>query len=826
MNSTLLHPHIARWFAAKNWRIQPFQQECMQAFLEGKSGLLNAPTGSGKTYALWLPCLADYLQRGGATGATAKPPGRLQALWITPLRALSKDLQAALQRACDEMEIPWRVALRTGDTSAAERQKQRKNAPECMVTTPESLHLFFATKDHAAFFSDLKAIVVDEWHELMGTKRGVQMELAIAHLLRLQPKARVWGISATIGNLQEAADVLTFPLRRQAADFQPCIIKANIEKAIQVISILPDIVEKFPWAGHLGINLLYKVLPIIEQSKTTLLFTNTRSQTEIWYQKLLEAAPELAGLIAMHHGSLDNEIRTWVEEALHAEKLKVVVCTSSLDLGVDFRPVDTVIQIGSPKGAGRFIQRAGRSGHRPGEASRIYFLPTHSLELIEGSALRHAVRYHVIEERPPLQNCYDVLIQYMVTLAVSDGFMPDELFDEVTATHAFHQLTTNEWAWALSFITTGGAGLAQYDEFQKVEADAQGLYKVRSRRIAMLHRLSIGAIVSDPVIKVKYVSGGFIGTVEESFISRLKEGDTFWFAGRSLAFVRLKDMVAQVRNSKKKSGQMPRWGGGRAPLSSLLSGLLREKMQGWEQSREIEMQTIRPILELQQRWSLVPRLDELLIEYLQTQEGYHLFVYPFEGRWVHEVLAAVVAYRLMVRQPITFSIAMNDYGFELLSDQPIPIEEALAEDLFSAENLQEDIQASMNQTEMARRKFRDIGVISGLIFQGYPGRNVTFKHLQASSKLLFDVLEAYDPDNLLVQQAYNEVVNIQLDFKRLEGALQRIGHQKIALKRPKNPTPFAFPILVDRLREQMSSETLEERIGRMTLRLEDIASGF
>jgi ATP-dependent Lhr-like helicase len=824
--STPLHPHIARWFAARNWQIQPFQQECMDAFLAGRSGLLNAPTGSGKTYALWLPCLANYLYQGGATGSSAQPQGRLQVLWITPLRALSKDLQLAMERACEEMEIPWRVALRTGDTSASERRKQRKNAPECMVTTPESLHLFFATKDHAAFFSDLKAIIVDEWHELMGTKRGIQMELAIAHLLRLQPKVRIWGISATIGNLQQAAEVLTFPISKQHPDFQPCIIRANIKKAIEVISILPDTVEKFPWAGHLGINLLHKVLPIIEQSKTTLLFTNTRSQTEIWYQKLLEAAPELAGLIAMHHGSLDNEIRTWVEEALHAEKLKVVVCTSSLDLGVDFRPVDTVIQVGSPKGAGRFIQRAGRSGHRPGEASRIYFLPTHSLELIEGCALRHAIRYDIIEERPALQNCYDVLIQYMVTLAVSDGFRPDDLFAEVTSTHAFHQLTTEEWTWALSFITTGGAGLAQYDEFKKAAPDEQGIYKVRNRRIAMLHRLSIGTIVSDPVIKVQYVNGGFIGTVEESFISRLKEGDTFWFAGRSLAFVRLKDMVAQVRKSNKKSGQMPRWGGGRVPLSSSLSALLREKLQSWEQSREIEMQTIRPIMDLQQRWSLVPHSNELLVEYLQTREGYHLFVYPFEGRWVHEVLAAVVAYRLMVRQPITFSIAMNDYGFELLSDQPIPVEEALAEDLFSTENLYEDIRAGMNQTEMARRKFRDIGAISGLIFQGYPGKNITFKHLQASSKLLFDVLEEYEPNNLLIQQAYNEVINIQLDFERLEGALRRIRHQKIVLKKPKNPTPFAFPILVDRLREQVSSETLEERIGRMTLHLEDVASGF
>ncbi|MCU0450654.1 MAG: ligase-associated DNA damage response DEXH box helicase [Bernardetiaceae bacterium] len=825
--SAAVQARLAAWLAAKGWQLQGFQQACLAAYLAGQSGLLNAPTGSGKTYALWLPILAEWLL--AQEGRPAPAPGGLQVLWITPLRALSKDLQTALQRAADELGVPWAVALRTGDTTPSERQKQRKKPPQAFVTTPESLHVLLATQGHPQLLGQVRVVVVDEWHELLGSKRGVQTELLLARLLALNPRLKIWGISATIGNLAQAAEVLVYPLLAAGRLAAPAIVKARLTKQIDIESILPDTIEKFPWAGHLGTNLLYKVLPIVARSRTTLLFTNTRAMTEIWYQKILETEPELAGLMAMHHGSLDLEIRTWVENALHQGKLKLVVCTSSLDLGVDFRPVDTVIQVGSPKGAGRFVQRAGRSGHQPGAASKIYFLPTHSLELIEGAALRQAIAEEQIEERPPLRLAMDVLVQYIVTRAVAEGFYGDELYQEVVSTFCFKDLTPPQWQWALDFTVTGGNSLGSYDEFKKVEIeDREGrlFYLVKKKKTATQHRLSIGTIVSDPAVKVKYLNGGYIGTVEESFISRLNEGDVFWFGGRSLAFVKMHGMEALVRKTTKRANQLPRWGGGRMPLSSHLALLLRQKMQHWQTATEVELTTIEPILELQARWSAVPRLDQLLIESLQTREGYHLFIYPFAGRAVHEVLAALCAYRFGQLQPISFSVAMNDYGFELLSDRPIPLLEALEAGLFSPDDLLPQMAACLNETEMARRKFRDIASIAGLVFQGYPGKGITHKNLYASTRLLFDVFSQYDTQNLLVQQAYQEVLDLQLEMRQVADTLAQINRQEILIKHPPRPTPFAFPILVDRMRDQLTSESLEERVSRMTVQLERDADEY
>ncbi|MEN7551166.1 ligase-associated DNA damage response DEXH box helicase [Rapidithrix thailandica] len=828
MTEQLIHTsqgyqQIHQWFLKNHWQPFPFQQKTWISYLQGNSGLLNAPTGSGKTYALWMPCLAEYIN--SVHTSTKSTHKGLQVLWITPLRALTKDIHRAMEEACRALDVPWRIAFRTGDTSTKERQAQKKDMPECLITTPESLHILLATKGYERFFKNLKAFIVDEWHELLGSKRGVQVELALSKIIGLNPNVKVWGISATIGNLPQAADVLLSPVQKAPHN----IIRAHLQKKIKVASILPDRIEKFPWAGHLGIHLANKILPVIQQSKTTLLFTNTRAQTEIWYQKLLEISPDLAGCMAMHHGSLDNEIRTWVEEALHKGILKLVVCTSSLDLGVDFRPVETVIQVGSPKGVARFLQRAGRSGHQPGALSNIYFLPTHSLELIEGAALKQAayeLSHHnhssSIEHRYPIVKPLDVLVQYLVTLAVSEGFIATQVYQELRNTHAYRSLSNEEWQWILNFITSGGSSLGAYDEFHKVVREGS-VYKVTSRKVAMRHRISIGTIVSEPLIKVKYKSGGYIGSVEEYFISSLKAGDVFWFAGRNLEFIRLKEMTAQVQATRKKSGKIPRWMGGRLSLSSQLSQLLRQNLEKAMHSQEPELLAIRPLLELQSRWSVLPKQDEFLIEQVRTSEGYHVFFYPFEGRMVHEVMAALIAYRISQITPITLSIAMNDYGFELLADQEIPLEHALEMDLFTQENLIFDIEQSMNNSEMAKRKFRDIASIAGLIFQGYPGQKKRSRHLQASSQLLFEVFFEYDPENLLVQQAYDEVIRIQLEHNRLVDVLDKIKKQKLLLQKPPKPTPFAFPILVDRLRDQISSESLDTRIQKIQQQLEAFA---
>ncbi|WP_426582460.1 ligase-associated DNA damage response DEXH box helicase [Mucilaginibacter sp. R-33] len=842
----------------KNWEQFPFQAEMMEAYLGGYSGLLNAPTGSGKTFALFLPFLAGFINTHPDTYKTKQNNGLLM-LWITPLRALTNDIRKAMQEACDEIGLPWRIATRTGDTPAAEKQALKKKLPEVLLTTPESLHLMLAQKEYPKLFSQLQVVVIDEWHELLGTKRGVQVELGLSRLKALATvfseqfavgsnnqfavdslpfagnrvpnesvngtkncqlptqncQLKIWGISATIGNLEQAAEVL---LGNDFPSEQVKMVRANLEKKLDIRSIIPQNIENYSWAGHIGLKLLPEVMEIVAKSKTTLIFTNTRSQSEIWYHAILDNYPEYAGIMAMHHGSLDNELRNWVEAALHAEALKLVVCTSSLDLGVDFRPVDTVVQVGSPKGVARFMQRAGRSGHHPGATSLAYFVPTHSLELLEGAALKEAIKDKIFESRDPMLLTMDVLIQYMVTLAVSDGFRAEELFEEVKTTYAFADLSRNEFGQLLDFITSGGKTLAQYDEFLKVEVE-NGLYKVNSRRVAMRHRLSIGTITSELSIRVKWLSGGSLGTIEESFVSKLKPGNTFWFAGRSLEFVRVKEMTAYVKKSNSTKGIIPSWNGGRMPLSSQLAAVFRLKLDevahGIE--KDVEVKALKPLFDLQQQLSHLPQSHEFLIESFKSREGHHLLFYPFEGRLVHEGMASLLAYRISKIRPASFSIAMNDYGFELLTDEDIPIEEALEDaGFFSIDNLIDDIQHSLNANEMARRRFRDIAHIGGLVFTGYPGQQVKNKHLQASTSLLFEVFSEYEPDNLLVRQAYNEALAFQLEEFRLRAALQRIQTQNIILKVIERPTPFAFPIMVDSLgRERLTTETMEERIAKM-----------
>ncbi|HLY71539.1 MAG TPA: DEAD/DEAH box helicase, partial [Puia sp.] len=699
LHKTIGYKIIRQWLLSKELQPFAFQEETWQRIIDGNSGLVNAPTGCGKTFSVFLGSLIDFIDHH-PDNYKSRSKNSLQLLWVTPLRALAKDIGRAMEEVIDELGMKWKIGIRNGDTETSERQKQKRQMPEVLIITPESLHLLLAQKNYPDIFKSLKIIAVDEWHELLGSKRGVQVELAISRIVNCQssmaraedpstnfqhpltnPKnpasLTIWGISATIGNLEEAKEVLLAPLSmRGRLGSKAVIVKANIKKNIQIESIIPDEIENYPWAGHLGLRLVHKVIPIIQQSRTTLIFINTRGMSETWYQLLLSTSPDLAGALALHHGSIDMELRTWVEEALHAGKLKAVVATASLDLGVDFRPVETVIQVGSPKGVARFLQRAGRSGHQPGEVSKIYFLPTHTLELVEAAALKAAMELNFIESRQPMILCFDVLIQYLSTLAISDGFYPDEIFKEIRSTHCYAEITEEEWQKILHFISEGGVALQQYDEFKKVEI-IQGLYKINNRRVAMRHRLHIGTIVSDSMMKVKFMSGGFIGVIEEYFISRLNPGDVFTLAGRKLEFVMIKDMTALVKKSNAKKSIVPSWQGGRMPLSANLGIMLRKKLNEafTKEKKEVELEVLQPLFELQQTLSHVPKENELLIEHIQTKDGYHLFVYPFEGRLVHEAMAALLSYRISKIIPITFSFAMNDYGFELLSDQPIPVDD-------------------------------------------------------------------------------------------------------------------------------------------------------
>lgn len=815
MNREELYDIAKNWFQEQNWKPFKFQKDTWKAFLQGKNGLLNAPTGSGKTYALWFPIVLNYIKNN--PNYKTKHKKGLKAIWITPLRALSQEIKQSAERITLDLGTQMTVGIRSGDTSTKERAQQKKQMPDLLITTPESLQLLLATTGYDKIFKDCTAIVVDEWHEILGTKRGVQMELALSRLKNVSPHLRIWGISATIGNLEQARDVL-LGIESHALD-NSVLIKANLNKKITVKSIIPKKMETFPWRGHLGLHLLEDVIPIINSSKTTLLFTNTRSQCEIWFQKILEKHPEYAGEIAMHHGSINKETRVWVENAIRNESLKAVVCTSSLDLGVDFAPVETVIQIGGPKGVARFLQRAGRSGHSPGKESVIYFLPTHAIELIEASALQKAVKQNTVEDRMPYLNSYDVLLQYLTTLAISDGFYPKELYKEVKQTFCYQTLTEEKWQWLLNFLVMGSQSLQSYDEYKKVDIEEDGKFKVNNRGVAMRHRFQIGTIVGDVNLAVKYQKGGYIGSIEEFFISKLNKGDVFTFAGRNLEFIRIKEMTVQVRNSNKKTNKISSWMGSRLTLSAQMSELLRNELYSSSEplkNQSIEIRALAPLFKRQRRDSIVPKPSEFLIETFKTRDGYHHLFYPFEGRFVHEAMGSLLGYRISLLSPITFSLAFNDYGFELLSDQQIDIQQVLDNDLFTVDFMLDDLQKSLNATEMARRRFRDVAIISGMVFTGYPKKGIKMKHLQSSSQLLFDVFRDYEPDNLLFQQAFTETFEHQLEEGRLRLSLERIASQDIVWKECAKPTPFSFPLITDRMsREKLSSEKLADRIKKM-----------
>ena len=794
---------IKNWMAQKDFAPFTFQLETWEKFYKNYSGMVVAPTGFGKTYSVFLAVIIDFLNYPEKYG------DGLKLLWITPLRALAKDIAKAMKEAIDEIGLDWSVGVRNGDTPISERTSQTKKMPDILLVTPESLHLLLAQKNNQRYFKNLKCIAVDEWHELLGGKRGVLTELALSRLTSYQKKIRIWGITATIGNLDEALEVL-LPYKTKKTK-----VVAKEKKKIDIIAVLPDEVEILPWAGHLGNKLANKVIPIILESKTTLVFTNTRSQAEMWYQILLQQHPDFAGQIAIHHSSIDKDLRIWIEENLSSGYLKAVVSTSSLDLGVDFKPVDTVIQIGSAKGVARFLQRAGRSGHSPFETSKIYFVPTHSLELIEVAALKEAVKQKIIEPRVPMVMTFDVLVQYLITLAVGEGFKAEETFEQIKNTYAFQEITAGEWTSILQFITIGGGAFKNYEEFHKVVIE-EGIYKVTSRRIAMLHRMNIGVIVSDAMLKVKVLGGSYVGMIEEYFITRMKKEDKFILAGRVLEVAHIKEMTVYVRNAKGKA-MVPSYLGGRLPLSSYLGQFLRMKLsQSLDaKSSEKELKFLHPLLASQEGISHIPKEDEFLVEIIKTRDGYHLFMYPFEGRLIHEVMSALIAFRISKITPISFSMAMNDYGFELLSSQEIPLTEENLKQILSKENLIKDVLSSINATEMARRKFRDIAVISGLVIQTYPGQQKNNKSLQSSAGLIFNVLEDYDSQNILLKQAYTEVFNQQIDEARLVEAFNRIENSKIILKFANSFTPLSFPIKVDSLRQSLSSEDLGERIKRM-----------
>jgi ATP-dependent Lhr-like helicase len=818
MSKSQMQQTVDAWFAGRGWKVFPFQRAVWRAAVAGESGLLHANTGSGKTYAVWIAALMR-----GALVKRRKSTG-LRVLWITPMRALAADTQRALEESAAALAPAWTIGARTGDTSSAERARQSRKLPSALITTPESLSLLLSHAAAKEQFAGLDMIIIDEWHELMGSKRGVQVQLALARLRHWNPELVVWALSATMGNLAQAREVLL-------GEGQGVLVEGDLRKQIVVDSLVPANVSRFPWGGHLGIQMLMPVIDEIEQFNATLVFTNTRSQSELWYQNILEARPDWAGLIALHHGSLDREVRDWVELGLKKGELKAVICTASLDLGVDFLPVERVLQIGSAKGIARLLQRAGRSGHAPGRVSRVTLVPTNSLELLEAAGAKEAVASRRIEARLVPNKPFDVLVQHLVTVALGGGFRSEQLLAEVRGAWSYRHITDEEWQWALDFVARGGQSLTVYPEYQRVLPDEEGVFRVPDVAIGRRHRMGIGTIVSDSSVQVKYMSGGRIGSVEESFVGRMKAGDHFIFGGKSLEFVRLHEMTAFVKRATGKKGAVTRWMGAKMPLSSELAHAALEQLRRASEGEFIgpEMQALRPLIEIQQRWSVLPTTDIFVIEAMKSREGHHLFVYPFAGRSVHTGLASLLAYRVGKLQPITFSIAINDYGFELLSAEPVDWKAIFAGAtgsdvaLLGTERLLEDVLESLNATQLSQQRFREVARIAGLVFQGYPGQPKSARQVQASSSLFFEVFRKHDAGNLLLTQAQREVMEQELELTRLRETLAELHARRVAFCDVKRATPFGFALMVERFREKVTTEKLSDRVARMVRELEKAA---
>jgi ATP-dependent Lhr-like helicase len=800
---TALHPKISDWFKTRKWKPFSFQNETWERYLDGDSGLLHAPTGFGKTLSVWLGPVSETLTSG-------KAPRHCEVLWITPLRALANDTLQSLREPIEGMGLDWSIEARTGDTSSYRKAKLREKFPYCLVTTPESLSLLFTYADTRQKLAHLKCVVVDEWHELLGTKRGIQTELCLTRLRTWLPDLRTWGLSATLGNLDEAAKPLMGFHKHQ-------VVAANQDKKIEIKTLIPDEIESFPWSGHLGTKSVKRVAKQLEKARTTLVFTNTRSQAEIWYQEIQNAKPDWADEIAIHHGSLSREERGVVETGLKDGTLRCVICTSSLDLGVDFSPVDQVIQIGSPKGIARLTQRAGRAGHSPGEVSKIFCVPTNALELVEFSAARDAWNSKEIESRTLLKKPLDVLTQHLTSLVLGEPTSPEKLKEEIFSSFSYSDLTEAEWNWAIMFLTNGGP-LSAYPQYQKAEL-IEDLLTVTNKRTAQLHRMNIGTITSDTSVLIKFASGRTLGSVEEGFASKLKVGKQFIFAGRRLELIRFHKLTATVRAATKASkGEVAIWGGSKMPLSTELSHAVARSLHSPVKSPELE--AVAPILQIQKSWSALPSDNELLIEFTRTREGEHLFVYAFAGRLVNEGLGALVAFRLSRESGESINVTQNDYGFCLGAPRGLPLDEAVLREALTTDHLIEDLLECMNTAEMARRQFRYVARVAGLLIPDMPGKRKPTRDLQVSANLLFEVFTRYDPDNLLLEQSRREILENQLELVRLQKTLASIQTRPFRLIETRRLTPMAFPLWADRLSAFLPAGDAATRLEKMLSKLQ------
>lgn len=791
MPGTLPEP-FAGWFATRGWTPRPHQLAVLEAARAGESALLVAPTGGGKTLAGFLPSLIDL---------QARPRAGLHTLYVSPLKALAADIARNLTAPVEAMALPVSIATRTGDTSSEQRRRQREAPPNLLLTTPESLAVLVSQPEAAPMFATLSAVIIDEIHALAGTKRGDQLALCLTRLSALAPAGRRIGLSATVAH--RAPLVAYVAPDGRGAGVRVIEVAGGAPPEIQMI--LPE--GRLPWAGHMGLSAAPEILARIRQAGMTIVFVNTRAQAELLFQALWKLNDDTLP-IAIHHGSLELDQRKRVEQAMADGKLRAVVATSSLDLGIDWGGVDQVLQVGAPKGVSRLLQRVGRSNHRMDEPSRAILVPANRFEVLECEAAILGVAARELDGDPPRPGGLDVLAQHILGVACAAPFHPDELFAEIHRAAPYATLTRQDFDDVLRFVENGGYALAAYERYRKLFRDAEGRLHVRTEQIARQHRMNIGTIVEEPLLKVRYAGrgGGILGEVEEYFINMLTPGDTFMFAGRLLRFLRLRETWAEVADGGDGEPKVPAYAGGRMPMTTNLADRVRGMLQDpatWGAFPG----PVREWLALQKACSRLPGRDDLLVETFPRGDRWYMVVYCFEGRNAHQTLGMLITRRMERFGMAPLGFVATDYVLATWSaNEPLDVAR-----LFEQDMMGDDVEAWMAESSMLRRTFRNVAVIAGLIERHHPGAEKTRKQVTVNSDLIYDVLRRHQPDHILLRATRADAAGGLTDLGRIAGMLTRVQGRirHMALSRV---SPLAVPVLLDIGRESVRGVVTEDAL--------------
>jgi len=801
---TALPPVFANWFAARGWAPRPHQLALIEHARKGESVLLVAPTGGGKTLAGFLPSLIDLAETPKRARKAA-----LHTLYISPLKALAVDVARNLETPVAEMGLPVRVETRTGDTPTGRRQRQKHSPPDILLTTPEQFALLLSSKDAKRFFENVKAVVLDELHAMHNSKRGDLLALGLARLQALAPKHRRIGLSATVADPKPLQRFLV-PQPMQGEALSSIVIgKPGAKPKISILSSESYV----PWAGHLARHTMPEILAAIKQAVTTLVFVNTRSQAERTFQELWRINDDNLA-IALHHGSLAPEQRRKVESAMTRGALRAVVCTSTLDLGIDWGAVDQVICVGAPKGAARLVQRIGRANHRLDDPSNAMLVPSNRFEVLECEAARDAVLAGELDGEPLRKGGMDVLAQHILCVACSEPFDADALFGEVKSASSYRDLSRTDFDAAVDFVATGGYALKRYDRYAKLRKTPEGLWRVAHPRIAQQYRLNVGVIIEDPMIDIRLQSKGrptgaggrVLGKLEEYFVETLTAGDTFVFSGDVLRFEGIYENAAFVTRTNDPEAQIPSYNGGKFPLSTFLAMRVRQMLADPRQWKKLP-HPVGEWLEIQQLRSIIPREGELLVETFPRGRKNYLVCYPFEGRLAHQTLGMLVTRRLERLRMRPLGFVANEYALAVWGLRDMSGVDMDA--LFSEDMLGDDLEDWLAESALYKRTFRNCAIISGLIERRSLTAEKTGRQVTFSSDLIYDVLREHEPDHILLRATYEDAATGLLDIGRLSGALTRVKGN-ITLRALDRVSPLAVPALLEISKEMVAGEAHED----------------